>query len=185
MMNPRTRCPHRLRRPAVGLVLILALGATAAQAQIQGAGYYNAYAGPVYLNEEGLAISGYDPVAYQTVGRAVKGAKEFTLTYDGATYLFASRENLNLFAAEPERYVPAFGGWCAYGLATRPGTPNTRKPGKYRASPRTFKVIDGKLYLFYNRGGFNALQHWNKDEAAYLIQAHAAWDAIGSLGASD
>ena len=46
-------------------------------------------------------------------------------------------------------------------------------------------MIDGKLYLFYNRGGFNALEHWNQDEPAYLIQAHAAWEAIGPLGAAD
>ena len=167
----------------MGLVLMLALGATAAQAQIQGAGYYNAYAGPVYLNEHGVALSGYDPVAYHTVGRPVRGAKELAVSYVGAIYLFSSREHQNLFAENPERYVPAFGGWCAYGLATRPGDPNTRKPGKYRSNPRTFKIIGGTLYVFHNRAGFNALERWNQDEEAYLIQAHAAWEAIGPLGA--
>ena len=74
-------------------------------------------AGVVLTTPAGIAIEGYDPVAYFTEGQAVPGKPEFSLRHDGATWLFASAEHRALFESDPEKYSPAYGGWCAYGMA--------------------------------------------------------------------
>ena len=92
--------------------------------------------------EKQLAIGGYDPVAYFTAKKAIKGSKENTFTYGGITYYFSSKETLNAFKKEPSRYEPAYGGWCAYAMG--------ESGEKVEIDPQTFKVKDGRLYLFYN-----------------------------------
>ncbi len=89
-----------------------------------------------------LALSGYDAVAYRDQQKAVKGDARFTATHHGAVYRFASAAHRDRFAAQPEPYLPAYGGWCAYAIGA--------KNELVEVNPKTFKVIDGRTYLFYN-----------------------------------
>ena len=116
----------------------------------------------------GLAISGYDPVAYFSLNKAVKGSKDNALLYDGITYYFSSPANKEAFKKEPAKYEPAYGGWCAYAMGA--------KAEKVEIDPKTFKLVNGKLYLFYNKFFNNTLTDWNKDEANLKKKADANWD---------
>jgi YHS domain-containing protein len=120
--------------------------------------------------DDGLAIQGYDPVAYFTQGKAVKGAKTHTHLYQGTTYYFASAANKAAFQKDPSQYEPQYGGWCAYAMGA--------KGEKVSVDPKTFKITGGKLYLFYNRFFNNTLEDWNKDEAALKHKADASWQKI-------
>jgi peroxiredoxin Q/BCP len=115
------------------------------------------------------ALGGYDPVAFHVAGRPEKGRAEHASAYRGATYRFSSRENQAKFAASPERYVPAYGGWCATAMA---------EGRKVEVDPANFKVTDGRLLLFYKGWLGNALNDWNKDEAGRMKKADAAWARI-------
>jgi len=117
--------------------------------------------------EDGIAIQGYDPVAYFTANKAIKGKKEFALYHQGATYYFASAANKDLFKAEPVKYEPQYGGWCAYAMGA--------KGEKVSVDPETFKIMNGKLYLFYNKFFNNTLKDWNKDEKNLCTKADANW----------
>lgn len=121
--------------------------------------------------ENGIAINGYDPVAYFKEGKAVKGKKEIgTVVYEGLVYRFSKIENKELFRKSPASYEPQYGGWCAYAM----GNDGT----KVEIDPETFKIIDGKLFLFYNRLFTNTLKTWNKKEVALKMQADANWQKI-------
>ncbi|HEY4110815.1 YHS domain-containing (seleno)protein [Puia sp.] len=119
------------------------------------------------LNSDGLAIEGYDPVAYFTTGKAVDGNKEYSFTLDGATYRFATAQNRELFKAAPARYRPQYGGWCAFAMGST--------GEKVEVDPKTFKIIDGKLFLFYNKFFNNTLKSWNKDEPQLKTKADVNW----------
>ena len=93
--------------------------------------------------DDGLAIKGYDPVAYFTSNKAVKGSKDLAVYSQGATYYFSSAANKELFKANPSKYLPEYGGWCAYAMGA--------KGEKVNIDPETFKIVNGKLYLFYNK----------------------------------
>ncbi|MCB1190423.1 MAG: YHS domain protein [Leptospiraceae bacterium] len=120
-----------------------------------------------YNHKKGLAIQGYDPVAYFTENKAKKGSKNITYTHNGITYRFSSNKNLNLFKAEPSKYEPTYGGWCAYAMGV--------DGDKVSIDPETFKIKDGKLYLFYNRFFINTLTKWNKDESNLQSKADKYW----------
>lgn len=121
--------------------------------------------------EDGIAINGYDPVAYFKEGKAVKGKKETgTLVYEGLVYRFSNIENKELFRKSPAAFEPQYGGWCAYAM----GNDGT----KVEIDPETFKIIDGKLFLFYNRYFTNTLKTWNKNELTLKKQADANWQKI-------
>jgi len=122
------------------------------------------------LGKNALAIQGYDPVAYLTDHKAVEGMKTITYTYRGAVYRFSSRKNLELFKASPDTYEPAYGGWCAYAMG------NTGE--KVEVDPETFKVIDGKVYLFYNFYFNNTLKSWNKREGELKSKADNNWKTL-------
>lgn len=115
----------------------------------------------------GIAISGYDAVAYLTQSKAVKGKKENSHVYEGITYYFSSTANRDLFKANPAKYEPQYGGWCAYAM----GNDGT----KVEVDPETFKIVDGKLYLFYNSFFTNTLKLWNKNEATLKGNADKNW----------
>ncbi len=121
--------------------------------------------------EKGLAIQGYDPVAYFTEHKAVKGKQEIAYRHEGVTYYFSSAANKNLFAANPTAYEPQYGGWCAYAMGAT--------GEKVEIDPETFKIVDGKLYLFYNSLFNNTLPKWNKEEAVLRDKADKNWKAIG------
>lgn len=119
------------------------------------------------LDNTGLAIEGYDPVAYFTQQKAVEGKKEISLTNDGVTYHFATTQDRDLFKANPAKYEPQYGGWCAYAMGA------TGK--KVEIDPGTFKLLDGKLYLFYNKFFNNTKKSWDKDEANLKAKGDANW----------
>lgn len=120
--------------------------------------------------EEGIAIQGYDPVAYFTQNKAVKGKKELALQYEGITYYFSTQENKETFRRTPATYEPAYGGWCAYAMGA--------KGEKVTVDPGTFKIIQHKLYLFYNKFFNNTLNDWNKNEINLKNQADANWQRL-------
>jgi YHS domain-containing protein len=119
--------------------------------------------------EKGIAIQGYDPVAYFTQNKAVKGDKTLAVWSEGVTYYFSSAANKALFLADPKRYEPQYGGWCAYAM----GAANE----KVEIDPKTFKVLNGKLYLFYHSWVNNTLTKWNKDETNLKTKADKNWGA--------
>lgn len=126
------------------------------------------------VDKSGLAIGGYDVVAYFTANKATKGSSKFTATNNGATYNFASAKNQKAFKANPKKYLPQCDGYCAWGVSEK----NTKFP----INPETFKVVNGKLYLFfnsdYNGSPFNTLAEWEKDEKKNLSTIDANWSAL-------
>ena len=123
-----------------------------------------------YNTSENIALSGYDPVTY-FVNKPVPGKENITYTYKGITYQFINNNSKTLFKANPAKYEPAYGGWCAYALAKK-------KPEKMEADPETYKIINGKLYVFYNSFGINTVKKWNKDEAKSKASADKNWSII-------
>ena len=123
-----------------------------------------------YNTKKGAVANGYDVVSYFS-NKAVKGQKKISTKYDGVSFLFSSQENLNLFKKNPEKYIPQYGGYCAYAIG---------KTGeKVNIDPRTFEIRDGKLYLFYNSWGTNTLKLWQKEGAENLKkQANENWIKI-------
>ncbi|MFM1874403.1 MAG: hypothetical protein RL266_140 [Bacteroidota bacterium] len=123
-----------------------------------------------YNLENGFIADGYDVVAYYS-NKAIKGKAEYTTSRDGAKYKFSSKENLNKFESNPSKYIPQYGGWCAYAMATT--------GQKVSIDPETFEIRDGKLYLFYNSWGNNTLKSWLKENPLLLIQkANTNWRKI-------
>jgi YHS domain-containing protein len=121
----------------------------------------------INLDKSGLAIEGYDPVAYFSSGKAVAGKKEWTTIFNGATYRFSTAEHRELFKANPGKYQPQYGGWCAYAMGA--------KGELVSVDPETFKLLDGKLYLFYNKFFNNTLKEWNKAEKSLKMKADQNW----------
>jgi YHS domain-containing protein len=120
--------------------------------------------------EKKVAIQGYDPVAYFKQGKALKGKKELVATYEGIVYQFSSVANKDLFVKNAAAYEPQYGGWCAYAMGS--------SGEKVEINPETFKIIDGKLFLFYNAYFNNTLKSWNKDEVGLKVKADANWKKI-------
>lgn len=117
-----------------------------------------------------IALSGYDAVSYFSQKKPTKGQETFTVNFQGILYLFSSAENKELFKANPSKYEPAYGGWCAYAMGA--------KAEKVPVDPETFKIMNGKLYLFYNQFFNNTLKDWNKDENNLMTKANANWAKI-------
>jgi YHS domain-containing protein len=122
-----------------------------------------------YNLEKNLAIQGYDPVSY-FAGKAQKGSKDHAVNHQGTTYYFVSAANAESFKKNPAKYEPQYGGWCAYAMGA--------KGEKVSIDPKTYKIVDGKLYLFYNRLFNNTLEDWNEDEAKLKNKADANWVKI-------
>jgi YHS domain-containing protein len=114
----------------------------------------------------GVAVGGYDPVAYFTEGKPVKGSEEFTLEHDGATWRFASAEDRDTFAADPAKYAPQYGGYCAYAVA---------KGSTAKAEPDAWTIHDGKLYLNFDR---SVRAIWAKDIPGNIKKADTNWPGV-------
>lgn len=112
------------------------------------------------------ALDGYDAVSYFS-GRPQEGNDAFKHQHKGVTYLFASGANLNTFKSSPDRYEPAYGGWCAYAMG--------ETGEKVKVDPETYKIVEGKLYLFYNFWGNNTLEDWNENEVKLKGSADRNW----------
>ena len=120
--------------------------------------------------EKNSAIQGYDPVAYFKQAKAIKGKKEIKVTHEGVVYFFSSVANKDLFVKSPTKFEPQYGGWCAFAM----GNANE----KVAINPETFKIVNGKLYLFYNAYFNNTLKSWNKEESVLMTKADANWIKI-------
>lgn len=117
--------------------------------------------------DKGVAIQGYDPVAYFVQGKAIKGSTAFAVNAEGVTYYLSSKANKDLFLKNYKAYEPQYGGWCAYAMGAT--------GEKVEVDPETFKVLDGKLYLFYHTWVNNTLTKWNKDEQRLKQAADKNW----------
>jgi YHS domain-containing protein len=144
---------------STGLFLLLFAGVAAAQTGLR-AKHFN-------LEKGAVAIQGYDPVAYFTQNKAVKGSKQFASSAEGVIYYFSTAANRDLFVKNYTLYEPQYGGWCAYAM----GATNE----KVEIDPATFKIVNGKLYLFYHTFFNNTLTKWNKDEANLKARADKNW----------
>ena len=127
------------------------------------------YAGPqrnVNVNRSGLAVKGYDVVAYTTDGRPVEGRPEFETAWNGAKWRFSSAKNRDLFVRNPENYAPQFGGYCSWAVSRG-----------YTADidPDAWKVVNGKLYLNYSR---SVQAQWSKDIPGNIAKAQANWPGV-------
>jgi YHS domain-containing protein len=143
----------------VAVVAVLLLNSTAFSQQATRTAQFNI--------EKSVAIQGYDPVAYFTQNKTIKGKKDFAVAAEGVTYYFATAENKELFRKDYKKYEPQYGGWCAYAMGAT--------GEKVEIDPETFKIVGGKLYLFYHSWTNNTLTKWNKDEANLKPKADASW----------
>jgi len=143
-----------LRRTALTLLLLAAAAPLAAVSPVN-----KSFFG-------GVAIEGYDPVAYFTDGKPVEGKKQYTHDWMGATWRFASAGHRDLFVADPEKYAPQYGGWCAYAVA------HNDTAG---IDPEAWTIHDGKLYLNYDE---EIQAKWLADRDAFIAQANANWPKL-------
>jgi YHS domain-containing protein len=112
------------------------------------------------------AINGYDPVAFFTEQKPVKGNDQFTYKWKDAEWHFSSQQNLDSFAKHPEKYAPQYGGYCAYGCSEGHKAPTI---------PDTWTIINGKLYFNYNN---KVKELWNKNREERIEQANKNWFEI-------
>lgn len=146
-------CAFGIRQAVAALALaMLAAGASAGE----------------FFEKDGVALHGYDPVAYFKSSQPVKGTPVHTAEYKGSTFRFASQANRDAFVADPTKYAPQYGGFCAYGAASG-----------YKAAidPAAFSVVDGKLYLNYNR---SVQKEWNKDVPGFIAKADKNWPTVST-----
>lgn len=121
---------------------------------------------PVWSNWRGLAVAGYDPVAYFTDGKAVEGSSDFTAEWKGATWRFASAAHRDQFKADPEKYAPQYGGYCAWAVSQG-----------YTADidPEAWKIQDGRLYLNYS---LDVQKKWAADIPGNVAKGDANWPKL-------
>jgi len=135
--------------------------------------------GEYFVTEDNIAVKGYDVVSYVDDNKAVEGTKDNAVEHDGVIYYFATAENKESFTETPEKYLPEYGGWCAYGVGA--------VKQKFPVDPEVFKVVDGKLYLFFNGETpdgkqLNTIVPWNEDEANLIKQADTNWPTVKDQG---
>lgn len=120
--------------------------------------------------DKGLALQGYDPVAYFNQNKAIKGNKSMAAVAEGVTYYFATAANRDLFLKDFKKYEPQYGGWCAFAMGS--------SGEKVEIDPETFKILNGKLYLFYHTWVNNTLTKWNENEANLKAKADKNWQKL-------
>lgn len=127
---------------------------------------------PALYSKDSNFIDGYDPVNYLTIQKATKGKTNYSLDYKGVKILFSSLENKQMFEQNPQKYLPVFAGYCAYAMA---------KDGSLvEVDPMSFKIINGKTYLFYNGFFADTLKKWNEEsfkasEQSLIQAANKNW----------
>ena len=160
MARSAPHLPTRRFALAIGFAALLVGTAVSAAPPV------NTLKGGLFGSRANVAILGYDPVAYFTDGRPVKGDPAFVFEWVGAKWQFASQSHLDLFKAGPETYAPQYGGYCAYGVS---------QDQLVGIEPDKFKVLGGKLYLNYDA---EVQAIWLKDPARYVKQADAKFKAL-------
>lgn len=122
---------------------------------------------PIYTGRfSNKAVAGYDPVAYFTEGKPVKGSSKFSLEHQGATWRFSSASNKELFLKDPDKYAPQYGGYCAWAV----GHGITAK-----GDPKQWTIEDGKLYLNYDK---KIKQSWLKDTNKWIAEGNKNWPTV-------
>ena len=122
------------------------------------------------INSNNVAIEGYDLVSYFT-NKAKKGKSKYTYIHKGINYYFSSTENMNTFKATPSKYLPQYGGWCAYAMG--------KKGKKVNMDPKNFEIRDDKLYLFYKSFFVNTYENWLKENPELLKEkANKNWNVM-------
>jgi YHS domain-containing protein len=151
-----------MRSLFAGLAILAALSASLLAAVPASAREADVYTGTF----SSLAVGGYDTVAYFKAGKPVKGTAQFETVYKGATWRFASAENLAAFKANPTAYAPQYGGYCAWAVSQN-----------YTASgdPNYWKIVSGKLYLNYDK---SVQATWEKDIPGFIAKADKNWPAV-------
>lgn len=148
-------------------IVTMLLGSLARSTEAQES---RAYLHSFNLPAHGVAIEGYSPVSYFTAGKATLGSKEFAVNHNGVTYYLVSDQEKSEFNKNPERYVPAYGGWCAFGMAVE---------DKFPVDPANFKIVDGRLNLFLKNKDIDARVLWEKGTEKDLIKKAAKhWKKI-------
>jgi len=160
-MNLKLSMP---RRQFFG-ILALAVSMTAA-VPTTALAYDENSASAINIDGKGLALKGYDPVSYFGTGGPQAGKEQFTAQYDGATYRFSSAANRDAFSANPGKYAPAFGGFCAMGVALEK---------KLDVDPQAWRVVDGKLYLNVNK---DVQKRWLDNVPGNISQANSIWPKL-------
>lgn len=146
--------------------------AALALAAILAASAVTSLSGPAVAGEppvfavKGIAIKGYDAVAYFTDRKPVPGKPEFSVDWMGAKWLFASAEHRDAFAQSPEKYAPQYGGYCAYGVS---------QGYAVKIEPDAWTVVDGKLYLNYDK---SVQRTWEQDIPGYIAEANKKWPGV-------
>jgi YHS domain-containing protein len=125
------------------------------------------------IDRNGVILAGHDAVAYFTENQPVPGSSAFTHDYEGATYQFASASNRDLFRANPAKYAPAYGGWCALGASFGK---------KFEVDGKAFEIVDGQLYVNKNKRIYRT---WKKDIPGNVLKADSQWPTIKSVAASE
>lgn len=120
----------------------------------------------VNTDRTGLAIDGYDPVAYFVAARPLKGSFQITAEYEGAVYRFVTEHSRKLFLASPQRYAPKYGGYCAYGVSVGQ---------KFSADPTVWQIEDGRLYLNLDS---DIAELFNQDLQANIAKAEKSWKSL-------
>lgn len=115
---------------------------------------------------KGVAVAGYDPVAYFTKGKPIKGSADHTLMHQGAKWRFSSADNKALFEANPTKYAPQYGGYCAYAVS---------QGYTAKGEPDVWKIVDDRLYLNFNRG---VQRRWEKDISGHISQGDGNWPNV-------
>jgi len=160
-MGPKLAFQNCLLRGIIGVLVVSALFfARPAQA-----------AEELNLNDAGVAIHGYDPVAYFEAGKPVKGLPNLTTAFNGAVYFFSSENNRRKFRETPEIYAPAYGGWCSMGV---------RVGRKFDVDPVAFKIVGQRLYLQLDLG---TQKVWAEDIDRNIAIADRIWPSIRSVPA--
>ncbi len=157
---------------AIGSVIALMYSAANAdeKASMKHEAVSRAYLHNYNLPSSGVALEGYCPVAYFAVNKPVRGKKEFSSDYNGVTYYLVNAKAKQAFEKDPEKFLPAYGGWCATGMALK---------DKFPVDPRNFKIVDGRLLLFLTNKNVDAQQVWNQgDQQEQLAKADAHWQSI-------
>jgi YHS domain-containing protein len=132
------------------------------------------FAGPdTDTNSNGVTLAGHDAVSYFTENAAVKGSANFTAVHNNAIYYFSSADNRDTFNAQPTKYAPEFGGFCAYGAALGK---------KFDVNGKAFEIVNGKLYVNKNE---DVYETWVEDKAENIEAANKEWPTIKDIAASD
>jgi YHS domain-containing protein len=157
---------NRLKRQNPQIIAIIAIISCALLAGCKASSTATANGGGVTLffkSDAGLALKGYDPVAYFVEGRPVEGHGEFEAEWKGAKWRFASAQNRELFLRTPEKYAPQYGGYCAWAVS---------HGYTAKGDPEAWKIVEGKLYLNYNQ---EVKAKWEQDNPAFISKGNENW----------